>query len=161
RVRVPKAAELVALELQRQIVVGELQEGDPLPGELDLMAEYGVSRPTLREALRILESQNLLSVRRGARGGARAHLPNVALAAQYAAILLQIESTTLADVLNARLLLEVALVRKGAESRTELQLRALRDAWNAEEEILEQPSVVATPYFERFHRLVLECSGSL
>ena len=67
--RVPKMAELVAGHLRRQIVRGELHEGDALPPETILMEQFGVSRPTLREAFRILESEALISVRRGARGG--------------------------------------------------------------------------------------------
>src|SRR5580704_5829524 len=50
-VRVPKAGEMVAAQLRRQIVLGELKEGDQLPPESVLMEEFGVSRPTLRGAL--------------------------------------------------------------------------------------------------------------
>ena len=73
-VRVPKTAELVASQLRRQIVRGDLKEGDALPPESTLMERFGVSRPTLREAFRVLESEALISVRRGAaRWCARAH----------------------------------------------------------------------------------------
>ena len=71
-IRVPKTAELVADRLRRQIIRGELREGDSLPPEADLMAAYGISRPTLREAFRVLESEGLIDVHRGSRGGARA-----------------------------------------------------------------------------------------
>ncbi|MBN9593367.1 MAG: FadR family transcriptional regulator, partial [Alphaproteobacteria bacterium] len=74
-VRVPKAAELIADVIRRQIVVGELKEGEPLPAEALLMAQFKVSRPTLREAFRILETDGLIQVRRVAGGGARARLP--------------------------------------------------------------------------------------
>src|SRR5256885_7189092 len=70
-VRVPKAAELVAGHVRSQIVRGELSEGDALPPESALMEQFDISRPTLREAFRILESEGLITVRRGARGGAR------------------------------------------------------------------------------------------
>ncbi len=53
QVRVPKVAELVASQIRRQIVKREISEGDALLPESDLMAEFGVSRPTLREAFRI------------------------------------------------------------------------------------------------------------
>ena len=71
-VKVPKTAELVTAQLRSQIVRGDLREGDALPPEATLMTQFGVSRPTLREAFRVLESEALISVRRGARGGARA-----------------------------------------------------------------------------------------
>jgi len=54
-VRVPKAAELVAAELRGRIVSGELGDGAALPVEAVLMAAFGVSRPTLREAFRVLD----------------------------------------------------------------------------------------------------------
>jgi len=62
--RVPKTAELVADSIRGQIVRGELNEGDTLPAEADLTLQFGISRPTLREALRILESEALITVSR-------------------------------------------------------------------------------------------------
>lgn len=84
KVRVPKMAELVAAQLRRKIVRGELAEGEALPAESALMAEFAVSRPTLREAFRVLESESLINVRRGARGGARVQVPEGTVAARYA-----------------------------------------------------------------------------
>src|ERR1700729_4182654 len=89
RIRVPKTAELVAAELRRKIVRGELAEGDALPSEAALMADFAVSRPTLREAFRVLESESLISIRRGARGGARVQVPNGNVAASYAGLVLE------------------------------------------------------------------------
>jgi DNA-binding FadR family transcriptional regulator len=75
-VHVPKAAELVAEALRTRILRRELLPGDRLPPESLLMTQYGVSRPTLREALRLLEAQELLEVRRGARGGGVVRQPS-------------------------------------------------------------------------------------
>ena len=52
-----KAAERVAAELRREIVTGNLRPGDKLASEKDLQVQFDVSRPTLREALRLLESE--------------------------------------------------------------------------------------------------------
>ena len=84
-VRVPKIAELVAAHVRRQIVRGELREGDALPPEAALMEQFRISRPTLREAYRVLESEALITVRRGSHGGARVHVPNGDVAARYGA----------------------------------------------------------------------------
>ena len=68
-VRVPKTAELVAQLLRQRIVRGDLHEGDTLAPEAALMTEFSVSRPTLREAFRVLESEGLINVHRGSRAG--------------------------------------------------------------------------------------------
>ncbi len=70
-IRSPKTAELVARTLRRMIVDGQLKEGDFLPHEAELMTHFQVSRPTLREAVRVLESERLVEVRRGSRTGAK------------------------------------------------------------------------------------------
>ena len=69
-IRVPKAAELVANRIRRAIVTGKLMDGQSLPSESRLMEEFQVSRPTVREGIRVLESLGLVTVGRGARGGA-------------------------------------------------------------------------------------------
>ena len=80
----PKMAELIGDVLRRQIVHGDLKEGDALPSEAVLMEQFGVSRPTLREAFRVLESESLITIRRGAHGGARVKSPDQKIAARYA-----------------------------------------------------------------------------
>lgn len=64
-----KASELVALEIVQNIVEDGLSPGDSLPMESALSVQYGVSRPTLREAMRLLEFQGLISVRPGPGAG--------------------------------------------------------------------------------------------
>jgi DNA-binding FadR family transcriptional regulator len=111
RVRARKTGELLADDLRRRIVRGELREGDALPSEAELMVRFGVSRPTLREALRVLESESLITVRAGARGGPRVTLPDVSLAGRYVGLLLQLSATTIGDLFQARAVLEPQLVR--------------------------------------------------
>lgn len=128
RIRIPKSSELVAAQLRRQIVRGDLAEGDELPPEAVLQEVFGVSRPTLREAIRILESERLVVVRRGARGGARVHAPDGKLAARYVGLVLEHRGGTLADVYEARTVIEVDAVRRLAARRTKADLAALRSA---------------------------------
>ena len=109
-VRVPKAGELVAADLRRQIITGELKPGEPLPTESVLMVRFGVSRPTLREAFRILESESIIRVVRGAHGGARVMAPDGAVAARYTGLLLQYRGVALSDVYRARTAIEVSAV---------------------------------------------------
>jgi GntR family transcriptional regulator, transcriptional repressor for pyruvate dehydrogenase complex len=125
-VRAPKTAELISSHLRRQIVRGDLKPRDALPSEAELMGQFGVSRPTLREAFRILETENLITVRRGARGGAQVTAPDVSVAARYVGVLLQIEGTTIEDVSIARMVTEPACAGLLARSRTADDLADLR-----------------------------------
>ncbi|QII07322.1 FadR family transcriptional regulator [Rhodococcoides fascians A25f] len=110
-VRVPKASERIAHRLRGQIVRGEIEPGQMLPPEKTLMVQLGVSRPTLREAFRILESEGLITVVTGSRGGPRARLPDLDVASRHIGLYLQIQGTTLEDVLEARAEFESACVR--------------------------------------------------
>src|ERR1700751_5550750 len=67
-IRLPKIAELIAEQIQDDIAAGRLRAGDSLPSETAIMTSFGASRPPVREAIRILESDGLISVRRGSRG---------------------------------------------------------------------------------------------
>ena len=110
----------IADELRRLIISGELDEGDSLGHEPELIERFGVSRPSLREALRILEAEGLISVVRGVQGGVRVHRPDQRLTARTAALVLQARNVSLADVFEARTIIEPAAVRlvAGGRNRT-------------------------------------------
>lgn len=158
-VRVPKTAELVANRLRRQIVKGQLREGDSLPPEAELVEQFGVSRPTLREAFRILESESLISVTRGSRGGARVHLPDLRTAARRAGLLLQVRGVTLADVQAARMIIEPPCARMLAERRDRDGLRRLRALIEEERQQVSDHHAFAE-LSTRFHELVVELGGN-
>lgn len=159
QLRVPKMAELVAAQLRRKIVRGELAEGDALPAETALMEEFAVSRPTLREAFRVLESEALISIRRGARGGARVQIPEGTVAARYAGLVLEYRGTTLKDVYDARTVLEAPCAGMLAQRRTEEDLERLRAAVAEAEGLMDDPSAFIRAHME-FHALVVELSGN-
>lgn len=117
RIHVPKTSELVADRIRAQIIRGEIAEGDTLPPEGQLMESLRISRPTLREAFRILESEGLISVVRGSRTGAKVHKPSVDLASRYAGYVLESQGTTIADLYQARLAIEPSVVRWLATDR--------------------------------------------
>lgn len=158
-VRAPKTAELVAAQLRRQIVKGELRQGDALPPETVLVEQFGVSRPTLREAFRVLEAELLISVRRGARGGARVHTPNVDVAARYAGLVLEHRGTTLADVYQARSIIEPPCAALLARSRTDEQLRRLWADVKRAEAVIDDPNRLIRIHTE-FHALLVEFAGN-
>ena len=123
--------QLIADELRALIVAGDLSEGESLGHEPDLIERFGVSRPSLREALRILEAEGLISVVRGASGGVVVHEPNERMTARTAALVLQARNVSLADVHQARSLLEPAaaatIARSGRRRSAGNQLALLID----------------------------------
>jgi DNA-binding FadR family transcriptional regulator len=160
QVRVPKAGELVAAQLRRQIVTGELREGDALPPENALMEQFGISRPTLREAFRILESEHIIVIKRGARGGAHVLVPDAGAAGRYAGALLQYRGTTLADLYEARANLESASVDMLARKRSADDLRRLDTAIAESEAALPDAVAYAEKHELQFHRLLIELAGN-
>ncbi len=160
RVRVREKPQQIADELRRLIVSGELSEGESLGREPELVARFGVSRPSLREALRILEAKGLVSVVRGRGGGVVVHEPDERMAAINAALLLQARNVSVADVHEARSLLELAAVRAVASQRSrrsavsELQ-RLVRDQMD----VIMDPDAFG-PANARFHEHVVTLAGN-
>jgi GntR family transcriptional repressor for pyruvate dehydrogenase complex len=115
--REPKMADRVATVLRRMFIRGEITEGTMLPPESELMERFGVSRPTLREAFRVLESESLIQVQRGVRGGARVTRPRRETLARYAGLILEYEGVKVKDVYDARATLEVPMVEQLAKDR--------------------------------------------
>jgi DNA-binding FadR family transcriptional regulator len=155
KLHLPKAAELIAGHLRGQIVRRELVEGEGLPPESSLMEQFDVSRPTLREAFRILESEGLISVRRGAHGGARVHLPSAAVAARYAALVLQVDGALLSDVYQARTIIEGPVAGILADRRSADDVAVLR-ALNDEAAECEDDQVAVLAVHHRFHNALIE-----
>ena len=159
QIRVPKSSEIIAGILRRQIIKGDLALGDNLPPEPDLIARFHVSRPTVREAMRMLEAEGLIRVGRGIRNGARIEKPDSRVAARYAGHFLQYEQTTLADVYSALAGLEAHalwLIAMAQDPETIAELRR-----TVEEGEHPPPS---SPHAERshewFHQRLCELPGN-
>ncbi|MCW2689766.1 MAG: transcriptional regulator [Mycobacterium sp.] len=158
-VRSPKTAELVARTLRRMVVDGKLKEGDFLPNEAELMTHFAVSRPTLREAVRVLESERLVEVRRGSRTGARVRVPGPEIVARPAGLLLELSGATIADVMVARAGIEPAAARLLAESGTQQAFDEL-EAIATETIPAAWESGRLAEATAAFHRRMVELSGN-
>ena len=123
-----KASIAVAADLRSRIARGDLVDGQALPVESELMVELGVSKGVMREALRILEQQGLIEVRRGVGGGPRVRHPSIAEAAMAFGIFLQVAEVPVGDVWRSRDRLVAAAIERLASQRTDDDLRQLDDA---------------------------------
>lgn len=110
--------EKASVEIARRIVDDVLAQGlgvgDRLPSEAEMVASYGASRESLREGLRLLEVQGLLSIRRGPGGGPRVSPVNAAYLARSASLFFHVAGATYREVFEAWLELEPVLVAKVA-----------------------------------------------
>ena len=157
-VRPKKMADMVADRIRRLIARGEIGDGEWLPTEPALMAEFGVSRPTLREAFRLLEADSLVSIRRGPPGGARVTVPGPEAAANQFGMLLTLSGTTIADLYEARMVIEPAAARDLAQRGTAAARRALGDELETIRTLVESAEFGAQTV--RFHRRVVELAGN-
>ena len=152
------------MRLREQILEGVLEEGLRLPKETVLAEDFGVSRATIREALRLLTAQNLIRTAKGAGGGSYVTLPSVNGVSEYVqssiSLLADADDVTLEELLEARELLEVPAARLAAERRTDEELERLRDA------IPDEPLRLGTQrqfvYNQDFHLAVIDgCRNAL
>jgi DNA-binding FadR family transcriptional regulator len=158
-VRVPKTAELVAKQIRNAIIRGELVDGDTLPAESHLIAEFEVSRPTIREAVRILESEGLVTVARGARGGARVSSPNYEMIERAAGITLQAKGVTIGDLYEMRTLIEPPAAGLVAQRNSEVAVPILRRM--IEEELSNiRDRFLVTAKIAEFHQVMIELAGN-
>lgn len=155
------AYQVLADALRARIMTGELKPGEKLPIEPDLSTQYGVSRSTVREALRVLASQNLVTTTRGVSGGSFVAYPNPEQISGYLEaslrLLAQADNLTIAQLAEARDLLEVPAAGLAAVRRSDSQLEELRrtlvrpvDATRAE----------AVERSKAFHSVLMRATGS-
>ena len=152
-----RAHEAILVQLQRRILEGELVPGDRLPSERVMMETFGVSRPTVREALRVAESLGLVAVRHGDPGGPRVlGMPSVGVS-RVLDSLLSAERTSVAELLEARMVLEGTAARLAA-ARPAADLGALEQAYREMEQASDFARFVEADAL--FHRRVAEVGGN-
>ena len=156
-----RASDVVAQELRRLIVTGEIVSGGHLQPTNTLIARFGVSRPTLREAFRILENERLVSVSRGSRSGVRVLRPSTDAASRVAGQTLQATGATIGDLYQALLGFEPFAVRLLAERHDRGDLTRLRaHLATLDESLLIAPVAEHGVRLARFHHLLVELTGN-
>lgn len=161
RIRQPRVAEIVASRLRDDILSGRLKEGDILPSQESLFGEFGVSPPALREAIHLLETDGLVSVRRGNVGGAVVHLPSAERTAHMISMVLQARASTPADVSGALMHLEpiCAGMCAGREDRLTEVVPHLEIELAAQTEQFDDASQFV-PNARRFHEALVSRCGN-
>lgn len=161
QMRQPRLAEMVSDDLREEILAGRIGQGENLPRQEDLMARFNVSGPSVREALRILETEGLVTVRRGNVGGGTVHLPTSARVAYTLALVLEAERAPLADLGLAVLQLEpmCAALCAEREDRADTIVPALREVL-ADQRGLTADAPAFNRTARRFHEVLVAGCGS-
>lgn len=160
-----KLSTLVAQEIADRFVfagqsASNLEEGVRLPTEQGMMDEFKVGRTTVREALRLLESRGLISIRPGRTGGPVTRRPRVESLTESLTLILQVEQASLRDVIDARLALEPMMAAMAAERISEEQLDQLQDTVTQMRKFSDDDAVFAESNW-RFHSLLSTAADSV
>ncbi|MEU1599212.1 FCD domain-containing protein [Streptomyces sp. NPDC005708] len=133
-----RVSQLIVDQIRMLLKEERLQPGDRLPSERELCTQFGVSRVTVREALRSLEASGLVEIRLGARGGAFVTAPSSRRVGEGLADLLSLSPLTATEVTEARLVFELGIVPLIIERATDEDLDALRALCDEHAEAVKQ-----------------------
>lgn len=160
--RVRKSYEQVADQLRELILTGRLTQGERLPTETALSSELGVSRATVREALRLLAAQGIVRTTKGAGGGSYVTLPTIDHISESLSsnitLLADARDLTLEELIEARELLEVPAARLAARRRAESDVERLRASIPADNPRLDSQSEFV--HNRDFHATLISCCGN-
>lgn len=151
--RVRKAGEVIADTIRAMILGQHMQAGDSLPSEPELINRFQVSRATVREALRILEAEGFVRIKRGPSGGVVVNHPDESSVARSLAVMLTLSQATLKDLFEFRLLTEPAAAAATARNASDQQRQALLDA-------AEAPPANHVNFKVEFHALLASAVGN-
>jgi GntR family transcriptional repressor for pyruvate dehydrogenase complex len=162
RVLLPRLADVVAERIRDAILRGDLRDGERLPPLDTLLTQFGVSAPSMREALRVLEAEGLIAVQRGGIGGAIVRRPTARTAAYTLALVLRGQGTRKNDVSAAVALLEPLYARLCARRRDRRStvVRELRSLNRKAAKSLEGDPVLFNDTMVTFHRTMARSAGN-
>jgi GntR family transcriptional regulator, transcriptional repressor for pyruvate dehydrogenase complex len=126
-VAVTRASSAIVDQMRAAIFDGRVKQGERLPPERELAVQFGVSRVTVRDALRALEATGLVEIRVGARGGAFVRAPTGSFVGQAMSDMMQLDAVSPADIVEARLLVELGTVTLACARATDEDLGLLRE----------------------------------
>lgn len=127
-VRVARASEEIVAQIKTYIFESRLAPGNRLPSEKELSVQFGLSRTTVRDALRILESQGLITIKVGAGGGTFVADPSARPVTEIMTAMLRLKGMTPLELVEARVVVETSIVRFAAERATPADLAAMQAA---------------------------------
>jgi GntR family transcriptional repressor for pyruvate dehydrogenase complex len=153
----------IADQIRQAIIDGSLEADDRLPTEDELAIRFDVSRPTIREALKLLAAQNLVRSKRGPTGGTFVNRPSISDLSDSLAgattLLMGLNAFSLEEITQTRLELETICCKLAAQNRTAQDLEALQHELDMQaDNTLSAESFCASDV--KFHRLIADATGN-
>ncbi|KAB0671823.1 FadR family transcriptional regulator [Oryzomonas sagensis] len=137
-VKQSRAYQDVVEQIQDGIIAGTLKPGSQLPAERDLKEQFGVSRGTLREALRVLEQKGLIEIRTGVAGGSIIREVNSEQLSENLGLLIRNRTVSLRDLAEFREGMEGGVAALAAQRGQEQDMALLRKLLTEAEEHLKE-----------------------
>ncbi|MBV8083582.1 MAG: FadR family transcriptional regulator [Chloroflexi bacterium] len=159
RLRPVRASDEIVRHIRRAIFEGQLRAGDQVGSELQMAAQFGVSRNTVRDALRALEATGVVEIRNGARGGVRVAQPDPERFAAGLAVQLKLVGVEPTDVNAAQLGLEWVAAELAAANASPSDLAVLQSLIDQAEPLIENAAAFAE-VSQAFHDAVARASGN-
>jgi DNA-binding FadR family transcriptional regulator len=151
RVRVGRVSEEVVRQVQDAIFSGTLGPGDRLPPERELAEQFGLSRMSVRDALRTLESSGLVEIKVGSNGGAFIREPNFDPLRETLASMLRTKKANILELVETRKIVETAIAGLAAQRATKEDLREMREAVEAAQQAFKSGDLNYGPHSVKFH----------
>lgn len=159
-VRVSRASGDIVRQVQANIASGKLAPGDRLPSEKELSEQFGLSRTTVRDALRVLESQGLVAIKVGAGGGTFVASPSDQPLSQVLTNMLCLHGITTGELVEARMAIEISIVNYAAERATPEDIRKMYRAIEQARAAYAAGEARFTPHSIDFHVALAEAAKS-
>jgi DNA-binding FadR family transcriptional regulator len=132
---VPKASDVLAAKLRELILSNGLAEGTPRPTERELVAQSGLSRASVREALRVLETEGLVLTKAGRNGGSQVRRPGRESISRSFELFVRSHGVRFEALLEAREAIEPAAASLAAAHRLDADLAEMTRIHQALEEV--------------------------
>jgi len=157
-IRLARASDEIVQQVKSLIFGGRLAPGDQLPSEKDLAEQFALSRVTVRDALRVLESQGFIKIKVGARGGAFVARPDAQLVSESLTNMLRLQEIAIEELIEARLAVEPHVAFLAAQRATAEDIAAMEQAVAAAKRARDAGDPAFMPHSVAFHIALAEAA---
>ena len=158
-VRANSVANQIVVQVREALFEGRFQPGNLVGSEKDLAAQFDVSRITVRDALRTLETMGIIEIRVGAGGGARIAQGNLNHYSDALSVQFKLSGITEQEILDLQIAIEGAAIELAASKRNQADLNKLSSLLDEAEVLLNDPAAF-TQSGQKFHLAIVEASGN-